>query len=477
MDYLVSSIAVRGKYRKELAEGKSEKDALRAADRWGRDMMGSRSKGTAPLTFQSKNLISQMVNLFQVEALNSWEHVTQDLFGPGLREMEEKLGKKEASRRLAGIIVGTLLGAFILNRVDEELYGGTPAQFDVLGLLTGFLASGNGLSTNEQLGVWVDDVWQKMTGERLFGTDEDAGNGKFNLAAAAEDTIYNVSNDVPYVRNVSGLLGLGDQTLPMPDIYGTAKGIGSAVSDAASGDTEGFGSEIMRQLMGIAGDTLPGGRQLEKTAQGAETLARGGTYKGSGDNERLQYAVNPDFSTVLQAMLFGRNALSEARDFYAANDGGLSASQTRTYQELVDMGADREVIYDAIQKWRKIDKDDSLTDGEREAAQFELVRKLKLTNEQKERLHDDLSRSSRSYAAAQEAQKQGISAEAYAKYKDATADLTADKDENGKTINGSKKAKVLDAIDKMQLSKKQKDWLYLDAGYSEKDIGKAPWNS
>lgn len=477
MDYLVSSIAVRGKYRKELAEGKSEKDALRAADRWSRDMMGSRSKGTAPLTFQSKNLISQMVNLFQVEALNSWEHVTQDLFGPGLREMEEKLGKKEASRRLAGIIVGTLLGAFILNRVDEELYGGTPAQFDVLGLLTGFLASGNGLSTNEQLGVWVDDVWQKMTGERLFGTDEDAGNGKFNLAAATEDTIYNVSNDVPYVRNVSGLLGLGDQTLPMPDIYGTAKGIGSAVSDAASGDTEGFGSEIMRQLMGIAGDTLPGGRQLEKKAQGAETLARGGTYKGSGDNERLQYAVNPDFSTVLQALLFGRNALSEARDFYAANDGGLSASQTRTYQELVDMGADREVIYDAIQKWRKIDKDDSLTDGEREAAQFELVRKLKLTNEQKERLHDDLSRSSRSYAAAQEAQKQGISTEAYAKYKDTTADLTADKDENGKAINGSKKAKVMDAINKMQLNKKQKDWLYLDAGYSEKDIGKAPWNS
>lgn len=480
MDYLISSIAVRGKYRKELAEGRSEKDALRMADRWGRDMMGSRSKGTAPLTFQSKTVIAQMVNLFQVEALNSWEHVTQDLFGPGLREMEEKLGKKEASRRLAGIIVGTLLGAFILNRVDEELYGGTPAQFDVLGLLTGFLASGNGLSTNEQLGVWVDDVWQKLTGERLFGTDEDAGNDKFNLAAAAEDTIYNISNDIPYARNVAGVFGVGDQTLPMPDLWGTATGIGKTLKKQEAGkfDSPGdFWSEVGRQLMGLAGDTLPGGRQLEKTAQGAETLARGGTYKGSGDNERLQYAVNPDFSTVLQAMLFGRNALSEARDFYAANDGGLSASQTRTYQELVDMGAEREVIYDAIQKWRKIDKDDSLTDGEREAAQFELVRKLKLTNEQKERLHDDLSRSSRSYAAAQEAQKQGISAETYAEYKDATADLTADKDENGKAINGSKKAKVLDAIDKMQLSKKQKDWLYLDAGYSEKDIGKAPWNS
>lgn len=483
MDYLVSSIAVRGKYRKELAEGKSEKEALRAADRWGRDMMGSRSKGTAPLTFQSKTVIAQMVNLFQVEALNSWEHVTQDLFGPGLREMEEKLGKKEASRRLAGIIVGTLLGAFILNRVDEELYGGTPAQFDVLGLLTGFLASGNGLSTNEQLGVWVDDVWQKMTGERLFGTDEDAGNDKFNLAAAAEDTIYNISNDIPYARNVAGVFGVGDQTLPMPDLWGTATGIGKTLKKQATGkfDSPGdFWSEVGRQLMGLVGDTVPGGRQLEKFAQGSEALLRGGSYQGTGDNKRLQYPVEPlleDPFEALRAALFGKNALNESRVYWAEGGKALSASQTRTYQELVDMGADREAVYDAIQKWRKIDKDDSLTDGEREAAQFELVRKLKLTNEQKERLHDDLSRSSRSYAAAQEAQKQGISAETYAKYKDATADLTADKDENGKAINGSKKAKVLDAIDKMQLSKKQKDWLYLDAGYSEKDIGKAPWNS
>lgn len=480
MDYLMSTIAVRGRYRKELAEGKSEKEALRAADRWGRDVMGSRSKGTAPLTFQSKNLISQMVNLFQVEALNSWEHVSQDIFGPGLREMEAKLGKKEASRRLAGIIVGTLLGAFLLNRVDEELYGGTPAQFDVLGLLAGFLASGNGLTTNEQLGVWFDDVWQKMTGERLFGTDEDAGNDKFNVAAAAEDTMYNISNDVPYVRNVSGLLGVGDQTLPMPDLYGTAKGIGGAFADAAEGDMRSFSEEIARQLMGLAGDTLPGGRQAEKTAQGIEAVARGGSYKGSGDSKRLQYPVESPLEdpwTALRAAIFGKNAIPESRTYWAAGGKALSAAQTRTYQELVDMGADREVVYDAIQKWRKIDKDDSLTDGEREAAQFELVRKLKLTNEQKERLHDDLSRSSRSYAAAQEAQKQGISAETYAKYKDTTADLTADKDENGKAINGSKKAKVLDAIDKMQLSKKQKDWLYLDAGYSEKDIGKAPWNS
>lgn len=414
MDYLMSTIAVRGRYRKELAEGKSEKEALRAADRWGRDVMGSRSKGTAPLTFQSKNLISQMVNLFQVEALNSWEHVSQDIFGPGLREMEAKLGKKEASRRLAGIIVGTLLGAFLLNRVDEELYGGTPAQFDVLGLLAGFLASGNGLTTNEQLGVWFDDVWQKMTGERLFGTDEDAGNDKFNVAAAAEDTMYNISNDVPYVRNVSGLLGVGDQTLPMPDLYGTAKGIGGAFADAAEGDMRSFSEEIARQLMGLAGDTLPGGRQAEKTAQGIEAVARGGSYKGSGDSKRLQYPVESPLEdpwTALRAAIFGKNAIPESRTYWAAGGKSLSAAQTRLYEDLVDSGLSRKRAYEILKR-----------------------------------------------------------------FNDATADLEADRDKNGNPIGGSKKEKIVKEINKLPLSRKQKNLLYLSRGYSEKDLNSLPWN-
>ena len=414
MDYLMSTIAVRGRYRKELAEGKSEKEALRAADRWGRDVMGSRSKGTAPLTFQSKNLISQMVNLFQVEALNSWEHVSQDIFGPGLREMEAKLGKKEASRRLAGIIVGTLLGAFLLNRVDEELYGGTPAQFDVLGLLAGFLASGNGLTTNEQLGVWFDDVWQKMTGERLFGTDEDAGNDKFNVAAAAEDTMYNISNDVPYVRNVSGLLGVGDQTLPMPDLYGTAKGIGGAFADAAEGDMRSFSEEIARQLMGLAGDTLPGGRQAEKTAQGIEAVARGGFYKGSGDSKRLQYPVESPLEdpwTALRAAIFGKNAIPESRTYWAAGGKALSAAQTRLYEDLVDSGLSRKRAYEILKR-----------------------------------------------------------------FNDATADLEADRDKNGNPIGGSKKEKIVKEINKLPLSRKQKNMLYLSRGYSEKDLNSLPWN-
>jgi hypothetical protein len=470
MDYLISSIAVRGKYRKELDAGRSPKEAMKAADRWARDIMGTRSKGAAPLTFQSKNLIAQMVNMFQVEALNSWEHVTQDLFGPGLKEAEAKLGKEEAAKRLAGIIVATLLGAFLLNRVAEEGYGGTPAQFDVIGLLVGFLASGNGLSTNEQIATWIDDAWENGTGERLFGTDANAGNDEFDAGAATEDTLYNVSNDIPYLRNAAGLLGLGDQTLPMPDIYGTVTGTAKAVKDNGP-----FSEEVMRQLMGLAGDTLPGGRQAEKTYQGIETLLKGGYYKGSGEDERLQYPVSEDFWNVVQATMFGRNALSETRDFYAAGGKGLSAAQTRLYKQLVDMGADSETVYDAILAWKKIDGNEALSKAERETARFELVQSLPLTSEERELLHNTLSGSDTKYSAADEAKAQGIPVGTYQKFQADAAALESDRDKDGNVIRNSKKEKVLKLIDSLPLNKAQKNWLYLNEGYAESKLDKTPW--
>ena len=470
MDYLISSIAVRGKYRKELDAGRSPKEAMKAADRWARDIMGTRSKGAAPLTFQSKNLIAQIVNMFQVEALNSWEHVTQDLFGPGLKEAEAKLGKEEAAKRLAGIIVATLLGAFLLNRVAEEGYGGTPAQFDVIGLLVGFLASGNGLSTNEQIATWIDDAWESGTGERLFGTDANASNDEFDAGAATEDTLYNVSNDIPYLRNAAGLLGLGDQTLPMPDIYGTVTGTAKAVKDNGP-----FSEEVMRQLMGLAGDTLPGGRQAEKTYQGIETLLKGGYYKGSGEDERLQYPVSDDFWNVVQATMFGRNALSETRDFYAAGGKGLSAAQTRLYKQLVDMGADSETVYDAILAWKKIDGNDALSKAERETARFELVQSLPLTSEERELLHNTLSGSDTKYSAADEAKAQGIPVGTYQKFQADAAALESDRDKDGNVIRNSKKEKVLKLIDSLPLNKAQKDWLYLNEGYAESKLDKTPW--
>ena len=80
------------------------------------------------------------------------------------------------------------------------------------------------------------------------------------------------------------------------------------------------------------------------------------------------------------------------------------------------------------------------------------------------------------YAKYVEAEAKGISPQEFYIYKENTNDLTADKDANGKTIDGSKKAKVLNAIDNMNLSAAEKDWLYYLNGYSEKAISEAPWH-
>lgn len=412
VDTLVSTIAVRGKYRMELDAGKSPKEAMKAADRWARDIMGTRSKGSVPLTFQSKNLIAQMMNMFQVEAANTFEHVTQDRLGPGFKEMAAKIGKDKAIKKLASDAIAYMLLAFLLNRLDEELYGGTPAPFDVLGMGLNAVASGNGLTSSDLLKTIMDNVTESFFGERLFDTDPDAMNDEFDGWAAAEDTWYNISNDVPYVRNMAGLMGWGDQTLPMPDIAGTLSKGKKALKNA---DSPGeFWAEVAKQLVGLAGDTLPGGRQVEKMLQGGDAVIRGGSYQGFGDSKRLQYPVNSlleDPFEALRAAIFGKNALPESRTYWAAGGKALSAAQTRLYEDLVDSGLSRKRAYEILKR-----------------------------------------------------------------FNDATADLEADRDKNGNPIGGSKKEKIVKEINKLPLSRKQKNLLYLSRGYSEKDLNSLPWN-
>lgn len=69
----------------------------------------------------------------------------------------------------------------------------------------------------------------------------------------------------------------------------------------------------------------------------------------------------------------------------------------------------------------------------------------------------------------------GLTAVEYWEYKMATNGIQADRTENGKTIAGSKKQKVLAAIDGLDITKEQKTALYYAAGYAESTLTEAPW--
>lgn len=80
------------------------------------------------------------------------------------------------------------------------------------------------------------------------------------------------------------------------------------------------------------------------------------------------------------------------------------------------------------------------------------------------------------YDKARTVYAKGVSYETYYDYYFATKEMHADKDENGKSISGSKKAKVVEYINSLDIPPEQKDALYVAAGYTEKSLKSQPWN-
>lgn len=462
-DSLVSALAVQSRYNQLISEGKSEADAKTGADRWATSIMASRMKGSRPMIFESKNVVTQMISMFQVEAANSWAHLTQDLPAK-VKSIETQYGKGAAQKYVAVTATKGLLFAFLMNRIAEAAYGGTPASFDLLGYAARFISSGMGITVNEGLKRIFEGMAETVFGENIFGGDDDDDEDRdrtFDLDAAVSDAAYDISNDIPFVRGVSGALGLGDQTLPLANVAEAVGGVKNALTaeDRSAGQIADAALEL--------GSTLaPGGRQLQKTYQGAKTMLQGGRTYGYGDKKRLQYTVEQTPLKAFQALAFGNSGLSETRDFYAGDAKGLSVRQTQAVEELHSIGVDRTEAYGIIRKMRG---------AEKQADKARIVAASDLTDEQMIWLYGSISseKEAENIAAAYSAD---ISPAVYIGLKTKTGAMEADRDADGEVINGSKREKVLKLIDSMELSDYQKDVLYLTEGYSEKTIDDAPWN-
>lgn len=75
-----------------------------------------------------------------------------------------------------------------------------------------------------------------------------------------------------------------------------------------------------------------------------------------------------------------------------------------------------------------------------------------------------------------QAKEHNIDFDLYSQFKVKTVGITSDKDKNGKTISGSRKEKVMAAINSMDISKSEKDALYYAAGYASSTLYEAPWH-
>lgn len=511
VDSFTAYTAVRSKYLKELKAGKSHAEALALADEYGRRVMGSRARGEKPVLFDTKNPFWQIVTRFQLETMNSWEHVRRDLPNE-YRTMASEKGKAYAAGVMGGRAARYVLYAFLANLGVGMLSGGSPVPYDVVGNTVEALGKAWGLTKSTAVATILDNVLQAVFDERLFGTPEPDDEDNADWWAALESLFGNVANDVPVVSRAAALAGIGDQTLAAADLSKAW----DVVKDVKS---NGFSTDTLDKALTAGGEFLYGGNQLRKTVQGTMDVARGGRYSKG----KLRYQVEQTPWNFIKGALFGRSSLDEAQDYYAEKSSDFSAKQTETFGTMQDAGVTAKESYDLIQKLRGIEKTDdesraelqrralmaSTVSGEGKAAAYygllasdtekdamdavdaadpdtdmgevtrllvqfksckndtqklEALESSTLTLRQKAEMYNNLIASEETLRKQSELKAfDGITAENYYLYKAATLGLTV------------KAAKLL-AIDSLNLTAAQKDALYYSEGWAESKLHEAPWH-
>lgn len=510
VDSFTSFVAVRSKYLKETKAGKNHAEAMKLADEYGRNVMGSRARGEKPMLFDTKNPFWQIVTRFQLEALNSWEHVSRDMPNE-VRQMAREQGKAYAAGVMGVRVVKYLLYGFLLNLGIGALSGGSPVPYDVIGSGMEALGKSMGMSKLALVGELVDNVLEAIFDKRLFGTDGgDDDDAEKDWWAFVKSLAGDMANDIPIIGQGAAMLGIGDQTLATADL--------SKVGDFAKSVKKNglFSMDTLDKGATAAGELFYAGNQARKTLQGGIAVAQGGVYS----NGKLRYQVDQTPGNILKGVLFGRSALDESQAYYAERTSDFSENQTEAFKQMQDRGVSAKASYDLIRELKEIEKTDEATEAERrrdalrqsgvsgagkwvayyqtmaseteveamdavqyrseadygtvtsllmdlkeqekDADKMRLIDKSNLSDSQKASLYKSLVARDEDLEKINALKDAGISDYQYLQYRIATSGLT-------------KKEAKLHAINMLDLDNSQKDALYYLNSYASSTHGDAPW--
>ena len=458
VDNFSSQVIWRSKYNQNLAKGMTESEAIRNADQFAENVMAGRSKGNEPTLFNAKNPLVKAFTMFQLEVNNQYGYLFKDV--PNDLKAETKHWKLN----LAKGYTFAFIGANVYNVLMEMLTGST-AAFDPLGI-----------------------IWELLRDLGLFDDDEEK-----EPAEIATNLIDNVVEELPFV---GGLFGGGripiSSALPYSDEYD--EGLSGFISDVSKGEWKNIGKEMMNPVLNVV---LPvAGGQIKKTVQGLrmfntdEEHPIAGSYTSKGN---LRFPVEDTPVNRIQAGLFGQYANENAREYFDNGYAPLKEKQIQEYMDaelpIADYWKYREGLKGLKTNAEKADYINSLD--------IEDWQKNLLMNNNLDRKEDvDMSNYS-DYSGWEEfdfatknperysfLQENGISYDVYnasedsreaynwaadnpkgyvvskavaddvVTYKRYTRELNkikADKDENGKSISGSKKDKVVEYIDNLDI--------------------------
>ena len=465
VDNVTSEFIVRTKYNELTRKGMDSKQAHIKAGEWASRIMGDRSLGQMPLHYNSKFM--GLFTKYQLEVRNALDSQFYDTYQEAKTNTKEVENQKAKNALTATKFAYRAVQIAALNHVFgmafEKIAGYNPA-FDII-------------STIATLFGWDDDEEDEDT----FGDN-------------AEQALKELLGDLPYTSLFTdgGRIPIGSampikQFVSGIDKYGNEKSRWETLAEAAPYYL------------------LPGGYgQIKKTTQGlgmfSEEHPVSGSYTDSGN---LRFPVEETFGNKLQAAVFGQYASENARDYF---DNERKPLKEKQIQEFIDVDIPIKDYWDYREGLAKLKTNEDKVDYI-DSLDLPLSKKNILVNNVLDRKEDVDLADYGEYGSLEEFdfavkypekyqffEEIGVTYEDYSKADDDTKDaynwafknpdkytvakaisddvveyksytkgldkIEADKDEDGKSINGSRKEKVFAYIESLPIDYGQKCILF-----------------
>ena len=455
VDNVTTEFIVRAKYDEFIKKGMSEEQAIVEADKWTSRLMGDRSLGQMPHLYNSKML--GLVTKFQLEVRNQLDSQFYDTIQETKASNEDIKNGLARNAKTAAKVTATLFELAVLQhlfgKAFESVAGYNPA-FDII------------------------DVLMKTLG--LDDDEEDEDTALDNV----EEGFLALLEDLPYTSTLTGGRIPISSALPITELI--------------KGEDE-YGNEKSR--LETLGEIAPyyisptGYGQYKKTKQGLsmfdEDLPISGSYTDKGG---LRFPIEDTPQNRIQAGVFGQWASENARDYF---DNERAPLKEKQIQEFIDSDMPirdywdyREGLSEHSKLSEKADyimsldlpistknllinnianrEDDiDLTDydeyGNFEEFDFatnsrELYDFLEKNDISFEKYMSSNEETKKAYGwAAKNPEKFTVSKAVasdvvtYRKYASELYDIKADKDKYGKSISGSRKEKVIDYVNNLDI--------------------------
>lgn len=347
VDGFTTGSVVRARYLQNLRLGMSAENAMQEADQFAAGIMADRSKGSTPTLYQSRNPLVKLMTQFQLEVNNELSWIFKDMI-PAER--------KKGLAALAAALLKFLIGSWLYNEAYEALVG-RRAALDPLDIL--------------------NDTVGDFTGYQLPNTVRSALSGEWDFTKEKPGTYQAIKNlegnlisELPGTQALT-MLGLDEAwgleidsgriavSSAIPNIGKIEKALMASSEDMApKKKAETVVNELMNPAAYLA---LPfGGGQVKKMVQGAQAVARGGSYKTDNEGrDQLQYPVYNETAgdtarNLAQALLFGKTATEEAQGWVESGFKSLSAKETAAYQAMIQTDAGQRESYTFVTAMKNV---------------------------------------------------------------------------------------------------------------------------